>query len=244
MMKQEIFDQYQRTKDISLRNEIVESHLYMVNILIRKYLNKGVDYDDLYQVGAMALISAVERFDPAKGYDFSSFATPTIIGEIKKHFRDKEWSLKVPRRLKELSGKIQKVREEIASELHREPTVDELAERMDVSYEDIIQSMESSMAYNAFSLNQTFDESGEEGDASMFEKFTAVDEIGFDRLEYAEIIQKVLSELSETNKYIFRSRFVEDKSQAQIAEELGVSQMTVSRAEKNIRSLFQKEVQH
>jgi len=244
MMKQEIFDQYQRTKDISLRNEIVESHLYMVNILIRKYLNKGVDYDDLYQVGAMALISAVERFDPAKGYDFSSFATPTIIGEIKKHFRDKEWSLKVPRRLKELSGKIQKVREEIASELHREPTVDELAERMDVSYEDIIQSMESSMAYNAFSLNQTFDESGEEGDASMFEKFTAVDEIGFDRLEYAEIIQKVLSELSETNKYIFRSRFVEDKSQAQIAEELGVSQMTISRAEKSIKQRFQQELLH
>ena len=244
MMNQEIFDQYQRTKDISLRNEIVESHLYMVNILVRKYLNKGVDYDDLYQVGATALIAAVERFDPSKGYDFSSFATPTIIGEIKKHFRDKEWSLKVPRRLKELSGKMQKVREELAAELHREPTVDELAERMGVSYEDIIQSMESSMAYNAFSLNQTFDESGEEGDAVMFEKFTAVEEAGFDRLEYGEIITKVLSEMSDTNKFIFRSRFVEDKSQAQIAEELGVSQMTVSRAEKNIRALFQREVQH
>ena len=244
MMNQEIFDKYQITKDISLRNQIVEDHLYMVNILIRKYLNKGVDYDDLYQVGAMALISAVERFDPSKGYDFSSFATPTIIGEIKKHFRDKEWSLKVPRRLKELSGKMQKVREEMAAELHREPTVDEMAERLDVSTSDIIQSMESSMAYNAFSLNQTFDESGEEGDASMFEKFTAVDEAGFDRLEYAEIIQKVLSEMSETNKYIFRSRFIEDKSQAEIAEALGVSQMTVSRAEKTIRQRFQQEVQH
>ena len=244
MMNQEIFDQYQMTKDISLRNQIVEDHLYMVNILIRKYLNKGVDYDDLYQVGAMALIAAVERFDPSKGYDFSSFATPTIIGEIKKHFRDKEWSLKVPRRMKELSGKIQKVREEMASELHREPTVDELAEKMGVTHSDIIQSMESSMAYNAFSLNQTFDESGEEGDSAMFEKFTSMEEAGFERLEYAEIIQKVLSEMSETNKYIFRSRFVEDKSQAQIAEELGVSQMTVSRAEKTIRQRFQQEVQH
>ena len=244
MMNQEIFDKYQITKDISLRNQIVEDHLYMVNILIRKYLNKGVDYDDLYQVGAMALISAVERFDPTKGYDFSSFATPTIIGEIKKHFRDKEWSLKVPRRLKELSGKLQKVREEMALELHREPTVDELAERLEVTNSLIIQCMESSMAYNAFSLNQTFDESGDEGDAAMFEKFTAVDEAGFDRLEYAEIIQKVLSEMSETNKYIFRSRFIEDKSQAQIAEELGVSQMTVSRAEKTIRERFLQEVQH
>ena len=244
MMNQEIFDQYQITKDISLRNQIVEDHLYMVNILIRKYLNKGVDYDDLYQVGAMALIAAVERFEPSKGYDFSSFATPTIIGEIKKHFRDKEWSLKVPRRMKELSGKLQKVREEMAAELHREPTIDELAEKLGVTQSEIIQSMESSMAYNAFSLNQTFDEGGEEGDSAMFEKFTSMEESGFERLEYAEIIQKVLSEMSETNKYIFRSRFVEDKSQAQIAEELGVSQMTVSRAEKTIRQRFQQEVQH
>ena len=90
MLKQELFDQYRKTGDVSIRNEIVESYLYMVDILIRKYLNKGVEYDDLYQVGAMALISAVERFDPSKGYEFSSFAPPTIIGEIKKYFRDKE----------------------------------------------------------------------------------------------------------------------------------------------------------
>ena len=89
MLKEELFNQYQRTKDRTLRNEIVESYLYMVDILIRKYLNKGVEYDDLYQVGAMALIAAVERFDPSKGYEFSSFATPTIIGDIKKYFRDK-----------------------------------------------------------------------------------------------------------------------------------------------------------
>lgn len=244
MINQELFEKYQNTKDVSLRNELVESHLYLVNILIRKYLNKGVDYDDLYQVGAMALIAAVERFDPSKGYDFSSFATPTIIGEIKKYFRDKEWSLKVPRRLKELAGKMQKVREEMAAELHRDPTVEELALRLDVSQSDIIQAMESSMAYNAFSLNQTFDEGGEEGEASMFEKFAAVEEGGFDRIEYAEIIQKVLADFSETYQYIFRSRFVEDKSQAQIAEELGVSQMTISRAEKSIKQRFQQEILH
>lgn len=244
MINQELFDQYQLTKDVSLRNEIVESYLYMVNILIRKYLNKGVDYEDLYQVGAMALINAVERFDPSKGFDFSTFATPTIIGEIKKYFRDKEWSLKVPRRLKELAGKMQKVRETMAIELQRDPTVDELATALGVSHSDIIQTMESSMAYNAFSLNQTFDESGEEGEASMFEKFTATEESGFDRIEYSEIIQKVLSELSETNQYIFRRRFVENKSQAEIAEELGVSQMTISRAEKNIKMRFRQEVQH
>ena len=128
MLKQELFDQYRKTGDVSIRNEIVESYLYMVDILIRKYLNKGVEYDDLYQVGAMALISAVERFDPSKGYEFSSFATPTIIGEIKKYFRDKEWSVKVPRRMKEMAGKIQSAREELSNRLQRNPTIPEIAE--------------------------------------------------------------------------------------------------------------------
>lgn len=244
MINQELFEQYQKTKSVSLRNEIVESYLYIVNMLISKYLNKGVDYDDLYQVGAMALISAVERFDPERGYDFSTFATPTIIGEIKKYFRDKQWSLKVPRRLKEFAGKMQKVREKMAAELGRDPTVDELAKALEVTQMDVIQAMESSMAYNAFSLNQTFDESGEEGSDSVFERFTATEDKGFDRVEYAEIIQKVLADLSETNQYIFKKRFIENRSQTQIADELGVSQMTISRAEKNIKMRFQQEVQH
>ena len=101
MDKKEMFRKYRETGDKEIRNRIVEEHLYMVDILIRKYLNKGMEYDDLYQVGAMALINAVERFDPEKGFEFSSFATPTILGEIKKHFRDTGWSMKVPRKLKE-----------------------------------------------------------------------------------------------------------------------------------------------
>lgn len=241
MLNQQIFDQYYETKDISLRNEIVESYLYIVDILIRKYLNKGVEYEDLYQVGALALISAVERFDPTKGFEFSSFATPTIIGEIKKYFRDKNWSLKVPRRLKEISGKLQDVKEELLIKLQRTPTIKELADYIHVSEEDILEAMESSMAYNAFSLNQTFDESGEEGENAAFERFAALEDKGYDRLEYEEIITRVLRELSDTNKFIFRKRFIEDKSQSEIAKELGVSQMTISRAERNIKERFQHE---
>ncbi|MCQ4637468.1 SigB/SigF/SigG family RNA polymerase sigma factor [Anaerovorax odorimutans] len=243
MLKEELFNQYQKTKDLSLRNEIVESYLYMVDILIRKYLNKGVEYDDLYQVGAMALISAVERFDPSKGYEFSSFATPTIIGEIKKYFRDKEWSVKVPRRLKELSGKLQSAREELFNSLQRNPTIPELAKYTGYSEEDVLQAMEGSMAYNAYSLNQTFDDVGEEGEGSALEKYAAIEDAGYDRLEYGEMISKVLDELSDTNKYIFKKRFVEDRSQAEIAKRLGVSQMTISRAEKNIKERFQREAQ-
>lgn len=241
MLNQELFDRYYKQRDISLRNEIVESYLYMVDILIRKYLNKGVEYDDLYQIGSMALISAVERFDPTKGYEFSSFATPTIIGEIKKYFRDKEWSVKVPRRMKEISGKVQMAKEELFNKLQRNPTISELAEHIGHSEEEVFQAMESSMAYNAFSLNQTFDESGEEGESPLLERYAAVEDAGYDRLEYGEMISKVLAELSDTNKYIFKQRFVEDKSQAEIAKKLGVSQMTISRAEKSIRQKFQQE---
>ena len=119
MMEQELFIKYKNNPNIELRNEIVEKHLYMVDILIRKYLGKGVEYDDLYQVGALALVSAVERFDPDKGFEFSSFATPTILGEIKKYFRDKQWSLKVPRRLKEIAAKVQETKDALYTEYHR-----------------------------------------------------------------------------------------------------------------------------
>ena len=118
----ELLKEYAENPTIELRNRIVEENLYIVDILIRKYLGKGVDYDDLYQVGAMALVSAVERFDPAKGYEFQSFATPTILGEIKKYFRDKEWSLKVPRRMKENAGKVQEAKEKLTGKLGRVPT--------------------------------------------------------------------------------------------------------------------------
>ncbi len=243
MLNQELFNQYHKQRDISLRNQIVESYLYMVDILIRKYLNKGVEYDDLYQIGAMALISAVERFDPTKGYEFSSFATPTIIGEIKKYFRDKGWSVKVPRRMKEICGKVQTAKDELFNTLQRNPTIPELADYIQCSEQEVFQALESSMAYNAFSLNQTFDESGEEGENPILERYAAVEDSGYDRLEYSEMISKVLKELSDTNKYIFKKRFIEDKSQSEIAKELGVSQMTISRAEKNIREKFQQEAQ-
>ena len=135
------FKEYRENPTIESRNALVEEHLYMVDILIRKYLNKGVEYDDLYQVGALALMQAVERFDPSKGFEFSSFATPTILGEIKKYFRDKQWSLRVPRRLKELAAKVQETKEVLYTELQRNPTVPEIAERCECSEEQVIEAM-------------------------------------------------------------------------------------------------------
>jgi RNA polymerase sigma-B factor len=243
MMNAEKFSRYAETRDIELRNEIVCKYLYIVDILIRKYLNKGVEYDDLYQVAAMALVSAVERFDVSKGFEFTSFATPTILGEIKKHFRDKEWSLKVPRRLKELSLGIPKAKEELTVKLQRKPKIAELAGHMNCSEEELLEAMESSKSYGTYSLSGSpaENEDGSKQDAQI-EKITAVEDSGYSNIEYEEIIKNVVVNLSDNEKRIFCRRFIENKSQNEIAKEIKVSQMTVSRAEKNIKTKLLKEL--
>ena len=226
-------------KDIEERNKLVEDHLYMIDILIRKYLGKGVEYDDLYQAGALALVNAADRFDPEKGFEFRTFATPTILGEIKKYFRDKEWSLSVPRRQKELVVKLRDTEDAILKAKGRPATVEELAEATGYTEEQVIQAMESSKAYGAFSLESAADTDDE---GSAIEKFVGFTEKGYERIEMAEIISRVLESLSDTNRYIFRQRFLENRPQAEIARELGVSQMTISRAEKNIIKKFKEEL--
>ena len=235
----DLFSEYSRTGDVTLRNQIVEHYLYMVDILVRKYLNKGVEYDDLYQVGSMALVLAVERFDAEKGYEFTSFATPTIIGEIKRYFRDKGWAVKVPRKLKEISGKLPKAKEALTQSLHRVPTVSELAAYLKEPEERILEAMESGKSYGAYSLQQTFDEGGEEGEGSVYEKYASSEEMGFARFENADLIQSVLKELNPQEKEMFRLRFLENKTQQEIANIFEVSQMTVSRIEKKLKEKFQ-----
>lgn len=241
-MEQELFIKYKNNPTRELRNEIVEKHLYMVDILIRKYLGKGVEYDDLYQVAALALVSAVERFDPEKGFEFSSFATPTILGEIKKYFRDKQWSLKVPRRLKEIAVKVQETKEALYTEYHRKPTVEEISKATGFSKEQIIEALESSQAYGTYSLDKTFDDMGEDGESPLLEKYAGFVEKGYERIEISEIIKKVMETFSAQQRYICRQRFIYNRSQAEIAKALDVSQMTVSRAEKTIISKFKAEL--
>ncbi len=239
--EKELFDQYQESKSIEIRNKIVEKYLYVVDILVKKYLNKGVDYEDLYQVGSMALIFAVERFDASKGFEFTSFATPTIIGEMKRYFRDKEWSVKVPRRLKELSSKLPGAKEALYNDLHRNPTVAEIAQYLEHSEEEILEAMESGQAYHTYSINQTFDESGEDGEGLYLEKFTGIEEDGFERFENNQLIHVVMKQMTEIEKEVFQRRFVNNETQQDIASALQVSQMTISRAEKRLKDKFREE---
>lgn len=238
----ELFDRYRETKSIELRNEIVEKYLYIVDILIKKYLNKGVDYEDLYQVGSMALIFAVERYDASKGYEFTSFATPTIIGEIKRYFRDKGWAIKVPRRLKEISAQISPAKEYLYGRLNRIPTIAELAEYLGYTEEEILEAMEGGQAYSTYSLNQTFEEGGDEGEGAVLEKYTGREEHGYHSFENAELIKTVMKDFTDKEKDIFRRRFFQSETQQDIAEEMGVSQMTISRLEKKIREKFKTAV--
>ena len=238
----ELFERYRATKSIELRNEIVEKYLYIVDILIKKYLNKGVDYEDLYQVGSMALVFAVERYDVSKGYEFTSFATPTIIGEIKRYFRDKGWAVKVPRRLKEISAQITPAKESLYGKLNRIPTIKELSEYLGYSEEEILEAMESSQAYSTYSLNQTFDEGGEEGEGAILEKYTGREESGYNSFENAELIKTVMEDLSDREKAIFKRRYFKNETQQIIAADMGVSQMTISRLERKIRDKFKTAI--
>lgn len=236
----ELFEKYSQTKSIDIRNQIIEKYLFMVDILIRKYLNKGVDYEDLYQVGSMALVFAVERYDASKGFEFTSFATPTIIGEIKRYFRDKGWAVKVPRKLKEISVQISPAKEILYGKLSRIPTIPELAEYLGYSEEDILEAMESGQAYGTYSLNQTFDDGGDEGEGSILERFTGKEEPGYNSFENADLVKNVMNGLSDIEKDVFKRRFFKNETQQDIADKMGVSQMTISRLEKKIKEKFKE----
>ena len=143
-----LFAQYQETHDSEVRDQLIVSHLNLVRFLASKFKNRGEPLDDLIQVGTIGLIKAIDRFDPSRGLEFTTYATPTIMGEIKRHFRDKGWSVRVPRRLQELSAKVNQVTDELTTELQRSPSIDEIAKKLGVSVDEVLEAMESSGAYS------------------------------------------------------------------------------------------------
>ena len=236
-----LFREYKETKSESVRNEIVEQNLHLASIIARKYVNRGVDYDDLFQVASYALVLAVERFDAEKGVQFASYATPTIIGEIKKYFRDTSWALKVPRRIKELSTKIPAAKEALEKQINRVPTVAELAAYMEISEEEVLEALESRRAYTAFSLDQSQEDIDEGSESISFEKYLGSEEEGYEDLETSGVLESVMADLSPLEKDIIKRRLGREMTQKEVADLLGVSQMTVSRIEKAMREKFRTE---
>lgn len=149
-----LFAQYKETKDPEVRDQLIVSHLNLVRFLASKFKNRGEPLDDLIQVGTIGLIKAIDRFEPDRGLEFTTYATPTIMGEIKRHFRDKGWSVRVPRRLQELSSKINQVTDDLTKELQRSPSIEEIAQRLDTNVEEVLEAMESSSAYSSVPLEE------------------------------------------------------------------------------------------
>ena len=192
----------------------------------RRFRNRGEPFEDLVQVGTIGLIKSIDRFDSDRGVEFSTYATPTIIGEIKRYFRDKGWAIRVPRRLQELRMQIGAATAELTQSLGRSPTPRELAEDIGCSVEEIVEGIESSNAYSTLSLDATDD--SDDGSPSMLDAI-GVDDEALEHVEIRESIKPLLDRLDPREKKILLLRFFRNMTQSQIAEEIGVSQMHVSR---------------
>jgi len=239
---QELFEKYRETNDKKYRDELIERHLYIAEILAKKYTNRGIEYDDIFQVASMGLIYAVDRFDVSKGFQFSSFATPTIIGEIKKHFRDKGWTIRVPRRIQELSKRINNAKVALSQDLQRVPTIEDLAEYLETSEEEILETMEASQVYAPQSLDITYDSMNDEGDVTLSD-FIGEDDEHFDKIANNDLLTESMKTLNEVEKKILIDRYFNKETQVIIAEKLGISQMTVSRIEKRVLEKLRKEIE-
>jgi RNA polymerase sigma-B factor len=208
-----------------LRDELVEMHLPLAEYLARRFGNRGELHEDLVQVATIGLIKAIDRFDLERGVAFSTYATPTIVGEIKRHFRDRGWTIRVPRRLQEIQAVINQAVSDLGQELGRSPTVAELAKKIGMTEEEILEGLESANAYSPLSLDAP-DPSGEVG--AVIEQLGDYDD-ALDAVVDRETIKPLLDQLDARAKRILLLRFFRNMTQSQIAEELGISQMHVSR---------------
>jgi RNA polymerase sigma-B factor len=209
------------------REQLVQLHLPLVDHCARRFTNRGEPFDDLVQVGTIGLIKSVDRFDTDRGVEFSTYATPTIIGEIKRYFRDKGWAIRVPRRLQELRMSISAVTGDLAQELGRSPTPREIADKLGVTVEEVMEGIESANAYSTLSLDAG--DSGEESSGNSMLETLGMDDEGLDHVEIRESIKPLIEALPAREKRILLLRFFRGMTQSQIAAEIGVSQMHVSR---------------
>lgn len=214
--------------DREARQQLITMYLPLVRSLARRYAARGEQFDDLVQVGAIGLIKAIDRFDVERGVELTTYATPNIVGEIKRYFRDKGWSVRVPRGLQELNIRINKLIDELVPKLQRSPTINEIAEAAGVMPADVLEALETSQAYNSVSLQSTI--GGEQGE----EETTLIDYLGreeanYDVMEDRTVLAPGFAKLEKRERTILYLRFFEGLTQSQIAARVGISQMHVSR---------------
>jgi RNA polymerase sigma-B factor len=220
------FAEFGRTRDPELRDHLVRAHLGLAEYLARRFVNRGEPIDDLVQVASLGLLKAVDRFDPERGLEFSTYATPTIVGELKRHFRDKGWAVRVPRRVQELHLRLGAVLNTLSQDLGRSPTIAEIAERAEVSEEDVLEALEAGHAYRFTSLDAPA--AGDEENQALSDQLGGEDE-GMEEIEHRVALSPLIAQLPPRERTILHLRFFAGRTQSEIATELGISQMHVSR---------------
>lgn len=238
----ELFKRYKETGDEQAREQLVLAHLNLARFLASKFKNRGESLDDLVQVATIGLIKAIDRFDISRGLEFTTFATPTIMGEIKRHFRDKGWSVRVPRRLQELSAKVTQVSDKLTEKLQRSPSVDEIAQSLGVSVDEVLEAMESAHAYTSVSLDvpQGDDDDGTQS-STVIDKYALVDE-DLESSDDRIVLEQAIKDFSEREQQIIRMRFLEGFTQVEIAQKLQISQVQVSRLLRKTLQKFQEKL--
>ncbi|MDO4710727.1 MAG: SigB/SigF/SigG family RNA polymerase sigma factor [Peptostreptococcaceae bacterium] len=236
----ELFILFANERSREVRNEIVNRHMYIAELLSKRYIGKGIEYEDIFQIASLALIYAVERFDISKGYEFSSFATPTVVGEIKRYFRDKGWAIKVPRKTQELALKINDAKEKLQSDMGNVPKVKDIAKYLEATEEEVMEAMEASQLFSIRSLDLMKENNDNDSSISFVDVLGKEDQ-NFVDIENIDFIKRFVEKLENVEKQIVIGRFFENKTQVVIARELELSQMTISRIEKKVLMKLKEE---
>jgi RNA polymerase sigma-B factor len=223
--RQQDFRQLRRQAEPDLRERLIVEHRWLATHCARRFEHRGEPFEDLEQVALLGLVKAVERFDPDHGSEFPSFAIPTVLGELRRHFRDATWALKVPRRLKDLSVRLGSSTQELTAALGRTPTVDELADHIGATVEDVLEAMEARTAYRTNDI----DPPQREGGAPPAEVRAAVEDPGFGSIDAQLTVEELVQHLPERERTIVRLRYFHGLSQSEIARRVGLSQVHVSR---------------
>jgi RNA polymerase sigma-B factor len=227
-LDQHLLRRYHLYGDQSARERLITMYMPLVRSLARRYSSRGEHFDDLVQVGAIGLIKAIDRFDLSRGVELTTYATPNIVGEIKRYFRDKGWSVRVPRGLQELNIRVNKVIDDLTPKLQRSPTIAEIAGAANATPEEVLEALESSQAYSSISLQTSPTADSGDNEASLAD-YLGEEEDAYDTMEDRTMLAPGFAKLDSRERYILHLRFFEGLTQSQIAARVGISQMHVSR---------------
>lgn len=225
-----LFEEYSRTRDVDVRNTLIERYLYIAEIAAKKFAGRGVDFEDLYQVASLALVKAIERFEPERGIKFSSYATPSLIGEIKNYFRDSSRVMRLPRRDTEQLKKMNLYVQEYIASNGSSPTPKQIAVHLEIPEERVLEILEMKQADNIMSLDSAL----AVGENCSLGNVLGQQDESFERIENHDFLRYCMSLLNDTEREIIQQRYIGNMTQKQVAEQLHVSQMQVSRLERKI----------